>query len=453
MRHFERSSNENSGSRRVNRSAIRIAMERFVASRGGSSVPPTPDEVMRYLQGQVEAMGARAAHADFAYLQKASAEVWGTRETSFFARILREERVSRKPHPKSPWDQAAWAVSKLPDAWQVPMRDFMERSRNVQLGSRGSVWSASRIKAVCEALARWCAHCDAFGQDAVPTGAKLNEYASVLITNGVSRNTVGDYIARILAGNAVISGLPASSGAQVVLAEYRSRKSAPVTKAAAQIVGASAIFDLGCQIFGTASARSTRGSIAAREARDGILLMLAAAFGERATALSYLAFGSTLELGARPEVRVRLPGHALKMSERKKASRVRAEILRNEPLFDALWIYRAEFLPILGAGNSLFPSLKSLDAPLTPRALGRIVGNLTMQHFNVRVSLHRIRDNIATEASETAANGLMIASGVLGHADARTTLLHYDRSKGTSAMRDFAEFTEQYRSEGGRVRL
>lgn len=125
----------------------------------------------------------------------------------------------------------------------------------------------------------------------------------------------------------------------------------------------------------------------------------------------------------------------------------------NEPLFDALSIYRAEFLPILGAGNGLFPSLKSLDAGLTPQALGRIVGDLTMQHFDVRISLHRIRDNIATEASETAENGVMIASGVLGHADARTTLMHYDRSNGTSAMRDLSAFTETYRSEAGRVRL
>lgn len=398
-------------------------------------------------------MGARAAHADFTYLQKAASEVWGTRETSFFARILRDERVSRKPHPKSPWDQADWAVSKLPDAWQGPMRDVMERSRNVQFGCRGLVWSASRVKAVCAALVRWSAHCDAYGQERVPTGVQLNAYASDLLAKGVSHNTVGDYIERVLAGYELISGRSASEGAQMVLAEYRSRKSAPVTKTAAQIVGASAIFDLGCQLFEAACARPIRTATAAREARDGILLMFAAAFGERATALSHLAFGSTLELGARPEIRVRLPGHALKMSERRRASRLRSETFPNEPLFDALSIYRAEFLPILGAGNSLFPSLKSLDACLTPQALGRIVGDLTMQHFNVRISLHRIRDNIATEASETAENGVMMASGVLGHADARTTLMHYDRSKGTSAMRDFAAFTETYRSEGGRVRL
>ncbi len=35
----------------------------------------------------------------------------------------------------------------------------------------------------------------------------------------------------------------------------------------------------------------------------------------------------------------------------------------------------------------------------------------------VRVTLHRVRDNIATEAVEQVASGLSVASGVLGYID------------------------------------
>ena len=36
---------------------------------------------------------------------------------------------------------------------------------------------------------------------------------------------------------------------------------------------------------------------------------------------------------------------------------------------------------------------------------------------SVRVTLHRVRDNVATEAVEQVASGLSVASGVLGHID------------------------------------
>ena len=104
-------------------------------------------------------------------------------------------------------------------------------------------------------------------------------------------------------------------------------------------------------------------------------------------------------------------------------------------------------------GNALFPSKQALGQPLVEKSLSRIVGRLTEEEFGTRVSLHRIRDNVATEAVEELKNGLAVAAGVLGHRDARTTARHYDRAQGRAAMSTVATLVAERRGQGTRLRV
>ena len=47
-----------------------------------------------------------------------------------------------------------------------------------------------------------------------------------------------------------------------------------------------------------------------------------------------------------------------------------------------------------------FPSLLEVDPGSRPPQLGSVAGNLTQKHLGVRISVHRVRDNVATEASD-----------------------------------------------------
>ena len=102
--------------------AITVAGDRFVAARGGALDVPTLEEVRRYLDDLVLARPRLSAYTEFVNLQMAAAEIWGTAETAFFARALREHRVSAKSAAKSPWQRAEREIAKLPVDWQGPFR-------------------------------------------------------------------------------------------------------------------------------------------------------------------------------------------------------------------------------------------------------------------------------------------------------------------------------------------
>lgn len=435
--------------------AVRKALARFLAARGGSDALPTPEELRAYLEAQVAARGQKSAHADYACLQIAAAEHWGTEATAFFARVLREHRVTAKPQAQSRWNRSATAISRLPADWQDPFRELAARGRTARPGTKGLVWSEARMQAVAEALARWAAFCDERGLDSCPTGESLNAYADVLRTSGrIETNSIGDYLARILAGyHDVIAGTPPSPGALFVCRHYRDQKTAPTTKRADQIVGASAIYSLGLELFDMARRRPMRGTETATLARNGILLMLAAALGERSRALSALVFDQTLRLGPRPTILLDLPGEVLKGLQARKAITRRRESLHNPELWDTLTEYRTDFRPIFDGGDALFPSRHAMGQPLIEATLSTIVGRLTEKHLGVRITLHRVRDNVATEAVETISNGLSVAAGVLGHRDARTTAKHYDRAQGRAAMALLATLTGKKRGPRARLRV
>ncbi len=61
-----------------------------------------------------------------------------------------------------------------------------------------------------------------------------------------------------------------------------------------------------------------------------------------------------------------------------------------------------------------------------------------MERLGVRISIHRFRDNVATEASEAMPDGGRLAPSLLGHRDAATAARHYDHSEGMAAAQGFA---------------
>ncbi|TDK43838.1 hypothetical protein [Antarcticimicrobium luteum] len=83
---------------------------------------------------------------------------------------------------------------------------------------------------------------------------------------------------------------------------------------------------------------------------------------------------------------------------------------------------------------------------ITSKHLGRLTGNLTEREFGVRIPIHRLRDNVATEASENLIGGAYAAKTLLRHVDESITGRHYDRSEGLKAAAEFEDFVERRRT-------
>lgn len=213
-----------------------------------------------------------------------------------------------------------------------------------------------------------------------------------------------------------------------------------MSKTAAGIVPASTIYDLGFEIMASARAAPFYGTRAAQTYRDGLLLAVASAVPERARALSALDFASTFRLGPAPEICVALPGHVLKRPERLKPSASVSLSLHNAALWDALEEYRTVFRPIFDDGTALFPSQVSPGAALSEQRLSTVIRNETQRHLGVAVSIHRVRDCVGTEATETFLDHAMMGTLLLGHSrDAKTFEHHYNHAEGLRAAHALAE--------------
>lgn len=251
----------------------------------------------------------------------------------------------------------------------------------------------------------------------------------------------------------IINKAPIPPGVEFVMAQYLGEKHLAATKTASQIVGASNIYALGRAQFVEAKQRRFIWTEAAIQARDGVLLMLAVALGLRAEALAALIFGRTLILGRCPQIILDLPGAALKMRQRDKGrSRLRDEF-SNLELWHILHDYRTHFRPLFDSGDAVFPSKLALGNGLSSGRLSNIMGRLTEEHLGARITLHRVRDNVATEAVEEMAAGLSVAAGVLRHKDHRTTEKHYIRQQGRVAMAQLATLTDAARGKRTRLKL
>jgi integrase len=220
------------------------------------------------------------------------------------------------------------------------------------------------------------------------------------------------------------------------VAQDRAQRAAgqgPTTKTAAQVVPARTLYALGFDLMAEARETRTLGLDAARLYRNGLLISVAAALPQRARALSALDLASTFRPVDRPLIEVRLPGRVLKMRERFKAMSPFQTTLQSGRLWDAVDEYRRVYRPMFDAGSALFPSVHERGASISGRRIGQLVGDLTEARLGVRVPVHRVRDCVATEASEELVHGGLLAPALLGHHDEATAGRHYDHAEGIRA--------------------
>jgi len=235
-----------------------------------------------------------------------------------------------------------------------------------------------------------------------------------------------------------------SDACSFVDADWRERaKHAPSsTKTGNQLVGASTIYAFGFRLFDEARSRQVRGVSAAMVFRNGLILAIGAALPERARALTWLEFGRTVTLVGRNHIHVELPGEALKYPEARKSSEGYDVLFENPGLAAALHEYRAIYRPLFNDGLHLFPSFHGKPGSVQSCQLGQLTGKLTENEFGVRIPIHRLRDNVATEAAEDLVGGACGSKTLLRHVDERTTRRHYDHSEGLAAASEFEDFIE-----------
>lgn len=413
---------------------------------------PTRKALSVHLARRVDDVGAPAL-AEFAYLQMVAAKIWGAERTAHFARVLRDARVSPKALDQCPWQNAERLAGLLPVEWQAALLEQIAISRKGRAVFGRTIWSADYTKAVLAALGRWAAYCGSQGQDSVPTATSLDAYGRHLIRpdgddQPITTGTAADYLQRIVAGLSVATrGQLRSNACDFVVADWRerSRVEGASTKTGSQLVGASALYGFGFRLMAEANARPMRGLEAAKIFRNGLIFAVGAALPERARALTWLEFDRTLKLIDGSHIHINLPGEALKYPEARKAQEGYDVIFENSGLAEALHAYREDFRPLFDDGLHLFPSVHGKPGAITSAHLGRLTGDITEREFGVRIPIHRLRDNVATEASEHLIGGAYAAKTLLRHVDEAITRRHYDHSEGLKAAREFDDFIEKRR--------
>lgn len=436
-----------------------VLLRRFRAASPLDEVP-TREALTDHLAARVDEVGA-AAFAEFAHLQRVAAEVWGTKRTAHFARVLREARVSDKAPDGCPWETAARMIASLPAQWQEPLAEQIAVSRKGQAVLGKTIWSVDYTKSVLSALDRWVTYCAAEGLPLLPTASAFHRYACHLVQATSDRQptttgTAGNYLQRILAGLAVATrGQFRSDACDFVVAEWRQRARAEgaSTKTGSQLVGASALYGFGFRLMAKANARPMRGVAAATIFRNGLIFAVGSALPERARALTWLEFDRTLRLIDRTHIHVDLPGQALKYPEARKASKGYDVIFENPGLAEALHEYRAVYRPLFDDGNHLFPSVHGKPGAITSKQIGRLTGDLTEKEFGARIPIHRFRDNVATEASEHLIGGAYAAKTLLRHVDEAITIRHYDYAEGLRSAGEFEDFIEERRTNSAELIL
>jgi hypothetical protein len=433
---------------RQNLRQIIRATRLFLDWRGEDESVPLRAELQAYLEDKSSELGLAYAAADFAWMQQGAALLWGTAETTHFGSVLRGFRCSAKAPAKTLEEKAARAVARLPAAWAEKMRPRLTgEGRSCH---RGGDWSASHVIAVAEALRRWQGWCEEIGEAPVPSGTKFRRYADFLENEaGVSTKTISDYLSRILSGYAqVIDPGFQSNGCDFVNARYGglARMAGSPTKTGNQIVMATTIYELGFGLMDRARQRRTRGVYAALGFRNGLLLALAAALPQRARAMSAYHLGTTIQMLERPVLSVSLPGRFLKLPEQQKQFERFERVFENARLWDAMSEYIRGYRPVFDGGTALFPNYHAPGAAITSQQVGTLIGNLTEKHLGVRIPIHRVRDNVATEASECLEAGGRLAAPLLGHKSEATAARHYDHATGLQSAARYADFIESRRS-------
>lgn len=215
------------------------------------------------------------------------------------------------------------------------------------------------------------------------------------------------------------------------------------TKTGDQLIGARNLYNYGFHLIDQARTHRMRGIGAATTYRNGLIFAVGTALPERARALTWLEFDRSLTLIDDTHLHIYLPGAALKLPEARKATESFDVIFENRRLVEALREYRRSFRPLFDDGDTLFPSVHGKPGAISSGHLGRLTGDITEREFHVRIPLHRLRDNVATEASENLLGGAYASKTLLRHIDERTTRRHYDHSEGIKATKEYGESIER----------
>lgn len=421
-----------------------LAFLKRIRNAGPADPIPTATVLTDHLSDRIAAVG-RTALAEFVYLQKVAAGIWGPERAAHFAQVLRQARATSKAPRKTRWQRASEAVDRLPAAWRDAMARQVELSRKRSSNPGFTVWSADYILAVTSALCRWADYCGGSDVPIVPNGASLDLYGRWLSDpdiqeKPVSLRTVADYLTRVHAGLAVVEPGHASAARAFVTRCWQDSASAvgSTTKAGSQLVGAKAIYNLGFDLMGKARSWNPRGLHAARDYRNGLILAIGVALPQRARALSALDFGRTLHLPGGDAIHVRIPAQMLKRREDRKDGEPFDRLFHNERLAAALEEYRQTFRPLFDDGTWLFPSMIAPRQAISEGQIGCLTGNITKRTFGVRIPIHRLRDNVATDASEELSGGRLAARVLLDHADIATGD-PYDHSEGLETVREYGD--------------
>ena len=413
--------------------------------------PPSRQDARAFLLALRGTEPRTSADAMFGYFQLGAARIWGAEQTAHLAAALRDVRVAPKAAVRSHRDKAARAVSRLPDpGWRAAFDALLaQHGAPGRRGRSAPDWSLSHIESVAAALGRWHRHATASGIDLRPACVALDAYGERLAADGCSATTAATYMERVLSGwMTVIAPGDDLSHVRIVVDRWRDRAAHEPKRRgkASRIVPASRIQSLGYALIDKARAAPMHGLHAARTYRNGLMLVVATCLPERARALRALTFDETLTLAAPDEVRIALPGHALKLREKKKSRGGYETVIGNRGLHDALAEYRRTFRPVFDDGAWLFPSTLDRAAPLSENRIGAVCGDVTERALGVRVNVHLLRDCVVTEAIDAMENGGVLASPLLRHRDPRTTRRHYDHAASLEAARDLARALDRRRS-------
>ena len=421
--------------------------------RSGEPTQPVPGvgALTEHLRERMAAVGD-AAFQEFAYLQRVAAETWGPERTSHFAIVLRKARVAPKAPKVSRWKMTKTVIDRLPGDWQASLQAVAERSNAGQIKSGLPILSSDYLEAVTTALFRYVEYVRSRGVALVPSGSDLHRYAVWLTDpanaeHGVSVKSAADYLSRIKAGLAIIAPSAASSAREFVCRYWREkgRAGGSPTKTGNQLVGAVAIYDLGFRQIDEARSKSMRGVRAATIFRNGLILVLGTALPQRARALSALEAGTTLRVEHPDRLHVRIPGRMLKRREDQKAGDPFDIVWHNARLAAALEDYLRCYRPLFDNGTCLFPSVHAPGQTITEKRIGQLSAEITEKEFGVRIPIHRLRDNVGTDAAENLVGGRLATKALLDHADIGTGD-HYDHSTAAKAAAEFGHYIDSCRT-------
>lgn len=289
------------------------------------------------------------------------------------------------------------------------------------------------MEAVAAVLARFHAFALKAGERPLPTAGLCQAWAESLVPKAAAIS-VASYLTRVIDGfeKVLTPGIVYDAAAAVADRwAVRSSTEAPRKGKAGRIVPASELDRLGFAIMAEADAAPLRRISEATLFRDGLLLALAATLPERARALSALAFDTTLFLEPDGVIRLAIPGEHLKLAERRKRRRGFHARIRRPSLHRALARWRAVYRSMFDDGDWLWPSRHNQNHGLTENSIGHLAARVTEARLGRAVSIHLVRDCVATEIIEAdPLTGAARASAVLRHRDQGITNDFYVHANG-----------------------